>query len=120
MKLRSADYVEGSSAALHAEQSSSELMSVLEEYARTAGLDPDALLAQIRDLSDQPALGGQECLTPLDVAEVCASGEQSPSRREHLSHCEDCRTLIAASMPSTEHLEAFLAELATPSARKST
>jgi len=101
-------------------EQASVLMSALREFAASRGLPPDALLERLRDLSDQPTLGGIDCLTPIEIAELCSS-PQSPdslalreARHEHISLCEDCQALIAGNLPSTEHLEEFLAALEEP------
>jgi len=82
--------------------------SALEEYARREGLSLDNVLDRVLDLSDQPTFGGSECLSPLEIAALCTSGELSPARRDHLSDCPDCQTLVARSTPNPDLYEAFL------------
>lgn len=84
----------------------------LAAYARAMGLHPGTLLADIRDLSDQPALCGPDCLTSFEVAELCTGASLESSRERHFSECEDCRALIAASKPDQEQENEFREELA--------
>ena len=84
------------------------ILGAVESYALRVGVPLDSLLEQLNDLSDQPTLGGPECLTPLEVAEWC-TGTLPPARAEHLSACEDCRVLVKSSTPDAGKREEFLA-----------
>jgi hypothetical protein len=90
--------------------SSPAFVTAVEEYAREVGISSDELLKEISDLSDQPSVGGPNCLAPREVAQYCQSNSLPYLRAEHLSHCEDCRALIAGSLPDATRLEEFLAE----------
>jgi hypothetical protein len=90
---------------------SSSVRSALEDYARREGLSLDNVLDRVLDLSDQPTFGGPECLSPLEIAALCTSGELSPARRDHLSDCPDCQTLVATSTPNPDLFETFLSRV---------
>jgi len=83
----------------------------LEEYAQEIGLTEDELLDEIGDLTEETSLGGPECLSSHEVAQYCNDQPLPMARREHLMQCEDCRALVAASLPRSERLQEFLAEL---------
>ena len=89
----------------------SSVRSALEDYARREGLSLDNVLDRVLDLSDQPTFGGPDCLSPLEIAALCTSGELSPARRDHLADCPDCQTLVATSTPNPDLLEKFLSRV---------
>jgi hypothetical protein len=103
-KSQASDSVERS------EEEVAPLVEVIEQYARDVRLTPDALLEHIRDLSDETTLGGPVCLLPEEVAQYCQTKTLPADREGHLMECEDCRAVVAASLPRPEHLEEFLAE----------
>ena len=83
----------------------------LEEYAQLTGLTEDELINEIGDLTEETSLGGPECLSSQEVAQYCHDQTLPVARHEHLMRCEDCRALVAASLPRSERLHEFLSEL---------
>ena len=96
-----------------AQDSSPAFVTAVEEYAREVGISPGELLKDIDDLSDQPSIGGRDCLSPGEVAQYCQASALPHDRAEHFLYCEDCRALIAGSLPDQKRLEVFLAEVTT-------
>jgi hypothetical protein len=81
-----------------------------EKYAKGFGLTPAEMVEALRT-PKIPPLNGGECLSPEEIEEYCATRELPTARKDHLMECIDCRSLVAASLPTRGDFDQFLAEV---------
>lgn len=86
-------------------------LQAAEKQATAGGITPERLLADYLRRLSESNYPTPECLAPEDIQRFNENAELSAAQKQHLADCEECRSLLKASSPSSERIRPLMEEV---------